>query len=272
MSIRLEIPVFGADAALRAVELGASRIELNAAGSYPDGGLTPSVEDLERIANIDIPVRVMIRPRGPLPDSYSRDFIYSEDEFEQMGAAIRKFKKTGVLNEERGDGFVFGILREFPRQELRRSANRADPGPSSWVVDRDRCTRLVTAAYPFKAVYHRAFDELVSCKDSGWSSGLDELAACGFDAILTSGGLGNAIQNVTMLDKIITRAKAPNIEIIIGGGVRRHNIQDISHQLKLKERGQTAWVHSACLSNVDSEYIDAEEVAAILAQLKEGNT
>ncbi|KAI4860549.1 hypothetical protein F4820DRAFT_436523 [Hypoxylon rubiginosum] len=270
MGIGLEIPVFGASAASRAVQLGASRIELNAKGSYPDGGLTPSLEDLKQIALIDIPIRIMIRPRGPLSGSKARDFIYSDEEFEQMEVVIRRFKETGLLNEERGDGFVFGILKEEPLLGNESSTHLR----RCW-VDKDRCNRLVAAARPFKTVFHRAFDEIVSCDNGGqdinerhaWKTGLDDLAACGFDAILTSGGLGNAIQNVALLEAIVTRAEHLHIEIIAGGGVRRHNVKEISQSLGLNESKLSAFVHSACLSGVGSEHIDAEEVVAILSQL-----
>ncbi|KAI1087535.1 hypothetical protein F5B19DRAFT_63899 [Rostrohypoxylon terebratum] len=271
MGVGLEIPVFGADAALKAVELGASRIELNAKGSYPDGGLTPSLDDLQRVAHLPIPVRIMIRPRGPLPQKDTRDFIYSEEEFKQMEADIRRFKESGLLNEERGDGFVFGILKEdSPRND------------QCWVeedrcwVDKDRCSHLVGIARPLKVVFHRAFDEIVSCDDDGsdidsryaWKTGLNHLAACGFNAILTSGGVGRAADNIAMLDNIITKAETLGIEIIVGGGIRKYNVAELSQRLKLSERGKSTFVHSACLSNTESEDIDADEVINILSQLK----
>ncbi|KAI1446918.1 hypothetical protein F5Y02DRAFT_48715 [Annulohypoxylon stygium] len=271
MGIGLEIPVFGAAAALKAVELGASRIELNAKGSYPDGGLTPSLDDLKHVAQLSIPVRIMIRPRGPLPEKDTRDFIYSDDEFKQMEADIQRFKESGLLSEERGDGFVFGILKED-----------SPLNDHCWVdeercwVDKDRCSRLVEAARPFKVVFHRAFDEIVSCDDDGsdidsryaWETGLNHLAACGFNAILTSGGVGRAADNIAMLDKIITKAEILGIEIIVGGGVRKHNVGELSQRLKLNERGQSIFVHSACLSKTESEDVDADEVTNILSQLK----
>ncbi|KAI0852284.1 hypothetical protein F5Y00DRAFT_192740 [Daldinia vernicosa] len=271
MTIGFEIPVFGANTASKAIELGASRIELNASGSYSDGGLTPSLEELKGSSHVRVPLRVMIRPRGPPSEPQARDFIYSDAEFEQMEASIQRFRDTGLLDRARGDGLVFGILKE--------SQDAAEAGTSRrkcW-VDKERCNRLVKAARPFKAVFHRAFDEIVSCGDDAgiaiddrhaWRIGLDDLAACGFDAILTSGGLGNAIQNVAMLDRIITRAEVLGIEIIVGGGVRKHNIQQLSQQLKLKERGSTTYVHSACLSSTVSERVDDNEVIGILSYLK----
>ncbi|OTA90265.1 hypothetical protein M434DRAFT_78198 [Hypoxylon sp. CO27-5] len=271
MGIGLEIPVFGAHAASRAVELGASRIELNAAGSYVDGGLTPSLEDLENVAHAEVPVRVMIRPRGPPSEAQARDFIYTGKEFKQMEADIRRFKEAGILNEARGDGFVFGILKETPQL-----TNGGVPRVSKCCVDKDRCHRLVEAAHPFKTVFHRAFDEIVSSDDDGsniderhaWNAGLDDLVACGFDGILTSGGVGHAANNVLMLNKIITRAETLGIEIIVGGGVRRHNIGELAQRLKLNQREHSTFVHSACLSTPESEHVDANEVTGILSELK----
>ncbi|KAI2779451.1 hypothetical protein F4815DRAFT_473106 [Daldinia loculata] len=269
MTIGLEIPVFGASAASKAIELGASRIELNASGSYSDGGLTPSLEELKGSSCVRVPLRVMIRPRGPPSEPQARDFIYSDEEFEQMETSIQRFKDAGLLNEGRGDGFVFGILKES------QDAAETSTGRRKCWVDKERCNRLVEAARPLKTVFHRAFDEIFSCDDTGvaiddrhaWRIGLDDLAACGFDAILTSGGLGNAIQNVAMLDRIITRAEVFGIEIIVGGGVRKHNIQRLSQQLKLKERGSSTYVHSACLSSTVSEDFDVDEVIGILSHL-----
>ncbi|KAL7625245.1 hypothetical protein AAE478_004460 [Parahypoxylon ruwenzoriense] len=271
MGIGLEIPVFGASAASTAIQLGASRIELNAAGSYPDGGLTPSLEDLEHVAHIDtsVPVRIMIRPRGPLPGSGKRDFVYSDEEFDEMEASIRKFRESGLLREEHGDGFVFGILDEGSQ------SGNVDATRARCRVDRERCRALVDLARPFRTVFHRAFDEIVSCDDDisnlnerqAWKTGLDDLLACGFDVVLTSGGLGRAIQNVGMLDEIITKAEKLGIEIIVGGGVRKHNVNELAQRLDLKGRTYSTHVHSACLSNSDSEHVDSGEVAGILSRL-----
>ncbi|KAI1468542.1 uncharacterized protein F4812DRAFT_372683 [Daldinia caldariorum] len=270
MAIGLEIPVFGASAAAKAIESGATRIELNAAGSYPDGGLTPPLKDLEIVAHSSVPLRVMIRPRAPPSQAQARDFIYSDEEFEEMEASIQRFKATGLLDEERGDGFVFGILEES------QDATEVGTHRRKCWIDKERCDRLVAGARPFKTVFHRAFDEVASCDDSGsmtvddcyaWKTALDDLAACGFDGILTSGGLGNAVQNLAILDELITRAEALGIEIIIGGGVRKHNIQLLCQQLKLRERNSSTYVHSACLSSTDSESVDAGEVIGILSHL-----
>lgn len=304
-STGLEVPVFGASAALRVVEVGASRIELNAAGSYPAGGLTPSLDDLERVivAGLNVPLRVMIRPRGPPPPSMSaaaaaagsappslsqgnalqgRDFIYSDEEIEQMHDDIVKFKASGLLNVARGDGFVFGVLTERLSATISPSSyvgdeNRNSREPSlACVVDVARCTRLVEAARPFKTVFHRAFDEVVS-HDGGvrdgtgrrsWEKALDDLEQCGFNGILTSGGLGSAAQNARTLALILDAAAEKDIEIIVGGGVRSKNIPELLKQLRLSKRKQPALMHSSCLAAGETENVDLLEVEAIVKQLR----
>ena len=71
----LEIACFDSASALTAQKAGADRIEFCV--DYHAGGITPDFDALNVIRKqIDIPVYVMIRPRGG-------DFVYSEDEFDQ---------------------------------------------------------------------------------------------------------------------------------------------------------------------------------------------
>ncbi|KAI1284702.1 hypothetical protein F5Y07DRAFT_12206 [Xylaria sp. FL0933] len=280
-SLGLEVPAFGAPAALSAATLGATRVELNALGSYAEGGLTPSLEDLEQFTSTSDgrpPVRVMIRPRGPPSSSSSseangkskRDFLYSDAEFEDMEESIQKFRDSGLLDANRSDGFVFGILEE---DGYEKGDDRAR-GQRCW-VDKKRCARLVQAAQPFKCVFHRAFDEIVSCDDAtsdginrpAWETGLEDIAACGFEGILTSGGLGKAVDNLAMLEKIIQKAQTLRIEIIVGGGIRTANVGQITQKLELRARADSVYLHSACLHGDGREQINAEEVQGILAQL-----
>lgn len=270
-SIGLEVPVFGGGAARNAVAAGASRIELNAAGSYPEGGLTPSLEDLRAAAALDVPLRIMIRPRGPpSPENAGRDFIYSDDEFARMRDDIAMFKDSGLLNAERGDGFVFGILVEV---EGRGEGSRENAGGCA--VDVRRCADLVDAARPFKTVFHRAFDEVVSDGASAdgvkgsppWRYALRELARCRFDGILTSGGLGSAADNMDVLAKVMEEAGSLGIEIIVGGGVRSKNVPDLRRRLPLGEEGRRVFMHSSCLPPSETEHVDRLEVEAIVKRL-----
>ncbi|KAI0443589.1 hypothetical protein F4803DRAFT_308078 [Xylaria telfairii] len=268
-ALGLEIPAFGASAAFSAATLGATRIELNAQGSYGEGGLTPSIEDLEQFVSSSsqrCPLRIMIRPRGP-PVSSSpeaggvRDFHYNDEEFKIMEASIMAFKNSGLLDTNKGDGFVLGILEQ--------------DGHRCW-VDKKRCSHLVQIAQPFKCVFHRAFDEIVSCDDLfsdgpirlSWETGIQDVAACGFHGILTSGGLGKAIDNMQMLESVIRKAQTLHIEIIVGGGVRTANVGEIIRGLGLWERAGSVYLHSACLCGNGGEDINPEEVQGILAQLR----
>jgi copper homeostasis protein len=260
MGTRLEVPIFGPTAAETAVSAGASRIELNAKGSYSAGGLTPSIEEFAQLRDLEVPIRIMIRPRGQ-PNSGVKDFIYSETELETMEQSIRMFRSSRMIKENRGDGFVFGVLRDAGIEK----AVPASAG-SHVVLDVDNCRRLAEAAKPYKTVFHRAFDELVPSGE--FAAALKDLAAHGIDGILTSGGPGNAGGNIVELDRILEDA-GDRIEIIVGGGVRSSNVGELTQRLRLlQDRTRSHWVHSSCLTRAGSENVDRGEVEAILKELE----
>lgn len=150
----LEVPVFSPRSASLAIAQHAARVELNRDGSYPEGGLTPTVADLEQLiatykgtsCAAAAPIRIMIRPRGPpAAAAAGPDFVYSDAEFAEMKAAIRAFRESGLMSLERGDGFVFGCVREL------------SAGAAVVVVDIGRNRELGALARPFPSVFHRAF-------------------------------------------------------------------------------------------------------------------
>ncbi len=62
-SILLEAPVFNVQAAMEAAQHGIGRLELCA--NFPEGGETPSAGMLRFLkSELDLPIFVMIRPRG----------------------------------------------------------------------------------------------------------------------------------------------------------------------------------------------------------------
>lgn len=148
--ICLEVPVFSPTSAELIIqsEHGTARLELNAQGSYGQGGTTPDPTTYRHaVLNKQTPLRVMIRPRGPPADG-SPDFVYSDAEFEGMEEAIRVWQGSGLMDEERGDGFVFGALE---------SREEGDGGRKGIRVNVDRNRRLVGVAAPYPCVFHRAF-------------------------------------------------------------------------------------------------------------------
>lgn len=177
----LEIACFSADHALRAFKSGADRIEL--CNDREAGGTTPLFEDVQTVKqNVNVPVYVMIRPRGG-------DFHYNNEEFERMKADIDNFKPTA-------DGLVFGILN------------------NDFTVDKTRTSQLVQRAAPLPCTFHRAFDETLDQR-----SALEDVVSTGCHAILTSGGASNAISGATMLQDLVQLAQ-DRIVVIPGGGVR----------------------------------------------------
>lgn len=248
----LEIAVFTKTSALLAQTCGAKRIELNAPGSYDAGGLTPSVDDLTSIAaQMQIPIRIMIRPRGP-PDTGS-DFIYTPEEFQLMKTAISAIKATGTLNPLRGDAFVFGILEKGEDDTLE--------------VDTTRCAELTALARPFGCIYHRAFDAIAGT--DRWEEGLADLVRCGFEGLLTAGGQRPFYDNCERLEDICRRA-GTQLQVVIGGGVRHHNARSIAKRLAQNSVG-SIWMHSAALTNKEdqpsSEEVDPDEVIKLMTAL-----
>jgi copper homeostasis protein len=185
----LEIACFNAESALNAHAAGAQRIELCAGASV--GGTTPTMVTLQTVlaAKIDIPVNVMIRPRGG-------DFVFSSEDVDQMKADIQAFKPWA-------NGFVFGVLDVNNRVDIE--------------INRE----LVSLAAPLPCTYHKAMDEVDDLLQA-----MDDVVECGFAAILTSGGEPDAVSGMMKIAAMVDHANG-RVAIIAGGGVRSSNISDV---------------------------------------------
>lgn len=264
----LEVAVFSGASAIQAQHGGAHRVELNAPGSYPYGGLTPPTQELTSAAKwLQIPVRVMIRPVGAsLEFPPGRDFMYTADQFETMKSSIADFKALGVMNPCRGDGFVFGILAHAPRDHIEQD-DRA-----RIAVDIPRCTELVRLALPFPCIFHRAFDPI--CDTNLLNQGLRDLATCGFEGVLTSGGAGSHENHLERLDAMMCHMKLRDnlhlMQLVVGGGVRSYNADKAVAKLGTHVDG-AVWMHSACLTNHPDhpgENIDDIELRDLISRLE----
>jgi copper homeostasis protein len=243
--LNLEVAVFSGNEALLAQNLGATRVELNAPGSYEDGGLTPPVSELTSVyKRLDIPVRIMIRPRGPPADG-SPDFIYSAAEFGQMIKAVEDFKEVSLMNPIRGDGFVFGIMMKADEESLEKYPDE------KVAIDKVRCAQLLHHARPFGCIFHRAFDPIAA--SPRWSEGLDQLVALRFAGVLTAGGLGNAADNIPRSEQICKYSK-DRIEIVVGGGLRQENVEAVASRLACHPEC-TIWLHTAAAHLVFGDHI-----------------
>jgi copper homeostasis protein len=225
----LEIACFSLRSALLAASATSSRIELCA--NRAEGGTTPPTSWLRELKSKidDIPIFVMIRPRG-------RDFIYSDAEFEEMKSQIREFQAIGA------DGFVFGMLRE------------EDDGCS---VDMERMAELVRLAAPAPCTFHRAFDLLEDPM-----RGLEDVISTGCRAILSSGGEATAEDGIEALRRLVEKADG-RILIVAGGGVRSTNCE------RIRQVSNVEYLHSsAVVGDGEHAPVDVEEVKSMKALLQ----
>lgn len=177
----LEVCVDSVESAVSAARGGATRLELCA--NLVIGGTSPD-EDLFRMVRerVDIPVRVLLRPRFG-------DFLYSEEEFELLRRQMRRFAALGA------DGIVIGMLRP------------------DGTLDEARMAELISLAGGCGVTLHRAFDV---CRDP--LEALDAAERLGVDTILTSGQQASCAQGSELLRELVARSGG-RPQILIGAGV-----------------------------------------------------
>ncbi|ASE60365.1 copper homeostasis protein CutC [Chryseobacterium indologenes] len=215
---KIEIACFNPESAIIAFENGADRIEL--CDGLSEGGTTPGFDTTKELRQkINIPIFVMIRPRGG-------DFTYSDEEFEQMKEELMRLKSLKV------DGFVFGILNE--NDEVNIEQNKT----------------LVEMAKPLPCTFHRAFD-----RASGLENTLENVIECGFKTILTSGQKSNVSDGKENLKKLVELSDG-RIEILVGGGLRSSNIEEI------REVTKAGYFHSSAITD-GGAFANASEVVAL---------
>ena len=204
MSVLIELCVEGVDGAVAAAEAGADRIELCA--SLMEGGITPSVGTiLATLAEVRVPVMVMVRPRGG-------DFLYSAREFGSMLDDVAAIRETGAA------GVVFGCLT---------------PDGS---VDEARTRALVEQAGPMDCTFHRAFDMAADPV-----SALEALIRCGVGHVLTSGRAPTAVLGQDVLAALVKQADG-RIAVMGCGALRPDTIGGVRRATGLEEMHFSAQV------------------------------
>lgn len=177
----LEVCVDSVESAVSAARGGATRLELCA--NLVIGGTSPD-EDMFRMVRerVDIPVRVLLRPRFG-------DFLYSDDEFELLRRQVRRFAALGA------DGVVIGVLRP------------------DGTLDEARMAELIALAGGCGVTLHRAFDV---CRDP--FEALEAAGRLGVDTILTSGQQAACAQGAGLLRELVGRSGG-RPQILVGAGV-----------------------------------------------------
>lgn len=200
----LEIACFEITSAEIALNSMADRIEF--CHDFEKGGLTPDFYEFMHLKRtFKTPVYVMIRPKGGL-------FYYSDMEFLKMKNSIISFKEGGA------DGFVFGILDAENEIDVRRNQE------------------LVELAGAIPCTFHRAFDRTKNLEKS-----IETLIKLGFKTVLTSGGKKSAMEGKENLKNLVEKY-SDQIKVLIGGGVRSENIEELK-----KFTGGTSFHSSAIL-------------------------
>jgi len=196
-NILLEAPVFNVQAAMEAAEQGIDRLELCA--NFPEGGETPSTGMLRFLkSELDLPIFVMIRPRGG-------DFVYSSKELLVMKHDIQHLGDLGA------DGFVFGVL---------------DP---QGTVNESACEFLLRAAGSKPCTFHRAIDASVNPQDS-----LKKIMQLGFQRVLTSGGKNSLSDGLDQVLELLSLAQDQLI-VMPGGGLKPAHVPTLKTSGYLKE-------------------------------------
>lgn len=181
----IEVCAYSLESCINAQAGGAGRIEL--CGGLGEGGTTPSAGLIEVVRkHVDIPLYVMIRPRGG-------DFVYDVFEEEIMRKDIDLVKSLGA------NGVVLGVLQ------------------ADGQVDVVRTKALVEFAKPMRVTFHRAFDLTPDPVKA-----LKAVIETGAERILTSGQKPSAPEGLSLLEKLAKEA-GDRIEIMAGGGVNHTN-------------------------------------------------
>ena len=188
MKAAVEICVEGLLSAFEAMSGKADRIEL--CENLAVGGVTPSAGAIQIAQRANIPVHVLIRPRGG-------DFCFEGSEIETMRRDIEMAKSLGT------SGVVVGVLDAEER------------------VDRDRNARLIEAARPMSVTFHKAFDVARDPFEA-----LDDLIELGVDRVLTSGQAPTAMAGLDTIVEL-TRRAAGRIAVMAGGSITLDQIRPI---------------------------------------------
>ncbi|MEM6517343.1 MAG: copper homeostasis protein CutC [Bacteroidota bacterium] len=224
----LEICANSYISALNAQMSGAHRIELCQELSV--GGLTPSFGMLKQVAeDINIPVHVLIRPRGG-------NFIYDESELKIMSQDIMMIKELGFA------GIVSGVLK------------------SDRNINLERTKELVELSKPLKFTFHRAFDVIEKPKMA-----LEQLIKLDIDRVLTSGQESNAEKGLVLLKELKNLAKG-RITILPGGGISDKNVSKFKKAgfTEIHASASTIIPKDESLFAMQLSYSDPKNIKAIL--------
>lgn len=197
MDVLVEAAVDSLDDALAAVDGGADRLEL--CGNLTLGGITPERELISAVlASVNVPVLVMIRPRGG-------SFLYAARELDRMRRDTEAAMRLGAA------GVVLGVLDAEHR------------------VDVEQTRTLAKIADPEQVTFHRAID-----RTPDRIAAVDALMELGIARVLTSGGAASAMEGIEELAALVAHVDE-RLVVVAGGGVRANNVREIVERSGVRE-------------------------------------
>ena len=189
----LEACVGSVISSVQAEKNGAHQLEL--CGRLDLDGLTPDIDLIKSVrAEVDIPIKVMLRNRGG-------DFVYSQEDVAEMKASLSNLVQLDI------QGIVFGALNQDNTINIKLTQE------------------VCELAGDLPVTFHKAID---SCTDL--LSATKSLMTTGIQSILTSGGKPTAEEGIEVLKEMMSITKN-NIDIIPAGKITSSNIEPLHKQL-----------------------------------------
>ncbi|WP_020536883.1 copper homeostasis protein CutC [Lewinella cohaerens] len=180
--------------AITAAQRGANQLEL--CSDLAQDGLTPALALTKRtLAAVDIPIKVMIRPRGG-------DFVFTLEELRQMWDSIMEFQKVGIQH------FVIGMAT--PENKLDIAAISA------------LCTAFPEEEFTLHKVIDYVTDPLASIPALNQITNLT--------SILTSGGAPTALEGAEQI-MAMQSLLHPSKHIIAAGKITKGNLAQVQSKI-----------------------------------------
>lgn len=193
MKAEIEVCVDNLEAALQAQANGATRIEL--CGRLDLDGITPDDDFIQAaLQELNIPIHVMIRPRGG-------DFVYSTEEVVEMEKAIAYCKEHKV------PGVVLGALTPDHQLDLETIVELAKLAKPEMLVVVHKCidyTPDPLAAFAQLLEHHQ------------W-----------IDYVLTSGGKPTAREGLSVLQQMVVLSQG-RIKVMAAGKITKENVGELA--------------------------------------------
>lgn len=181
------------DQSVLAEQLGADQLELCARLDL--GGISPSYTLIKSVLDhVNIPVKIMLRPRGG-------SFIYTDKEILLMQKEVELHSTLAI------DGFVFGCLNKEHQPDIKQTKMIC-----SWVHGKS-------------LTFHKAIDD---CTDI--FSALKELEQTDVEFILSSGGKLTAAAGAETLARM---QDLSTLKIIAAGKITKDNLTAIAKKTRL---------------------------------------